>query len=34
MPKFHLKQAGFTYSAYGSLTKNCERIKKFKESCD
>ena len=31
MPKMHLKQPGFTYSAYGSLTKNKERIQKFKK---
>ena len=32
MPKMHLKQAGFTYSARGPFTKNNERIKKFKET--
>ena len=26
MPKRHLKQLGFTYSACGSFTKNKERI--------
>ena len=31
MRKMHLKQPGFTYSAYGSLTKNKERIQKFKK---
>ena len=29
MPKVHLKQPGFTYSAYGPFTKNKERIDKF-----
>ena len=29
MPKIHLKQPGFTYSACGSFTKNKEWIKKF-----
>ena len=29
MPKMNLKQAGFTYSACGPLTKNKERIEKF-----
>ena len=28
MPEIHLRQPGFTYSAYGSFTKNKERIKK------
>ena len=27
IPEMHLKQRGFTYSAYGLLTKNKERIK-------
>ena len=31
MPEMHLKQPGFTYSAYGPFTKNKERIQKFKE---
>ena len=31
MPKMHLKQLGFTYSACGPLTKN-KRIQKFKET--
>ena len=26
MPEMHLKQAGFTYSAYGPFTKNKERV--------
>ena len=34
MPKMHLGQPGFTYSAYGRLTKNRERIQKFKETGD
>ena len=34
MPEMHLKQPGFTYSAYGSFTKNKERIRKFKETGD
>ena len=29
MPEMHLKQPGFTYSAYGPFTKNKERIKTF-----
>ena len=32
MPEMNLKQLGFTYSACGPLTKNKERIKKFKET--
>ena len=31
MPKVHLKQSGFTYSACRAFTKNKERIQKFKE---
>ena len=31
MSKLHLKQPDFTYSACGPLTKNHERIKKFRE---
>ena len=34
MPKMHLKQPRFTYSACGPFTKNKERIKKFKETGD
>ena len=34
MPEMHLKQPGFTYSAYGPFTKNKERIQKFKETRD
>ena len=29
MPKMHLKQLEFTYSACGPFTKNKERIKKI-----
>ena len=32
MPEIHLRQHGFTYSACGPLTKNKERITKFKET--
>ena len=32
MPKMHLRQPGFTYSASGPFTKNKERIKEFKET--
>ena len=31
MLELHLKQAGFTYSAWGSFTKHRERIQKFRE---
>ena len=34
MPKMHLKQPGFTYSACGPFTKNKKRIQKFKETGD
>ena len=34
MLEMHLKQAEFTYSAYGSITKNKERIQQFKETGD
>ena len=30
----HIKQSGFTYSACGPVTKNKERIQKFKEIGD
>ena len=30
----HLRQLGFTYSAYGPFTKNKERMQKFKETRD
>ena len=32
MPEMHLKQPRFTCSACGSLTKNKERVQKFKET--
>ena len=31
IPKLHLKQPRFTYSACGPFTKHRERIKKFRE---
>ena len=31
MPEIHLRQTRFTYSVYGSFTKNKERIKKLKK---
>ena len=34
MPEMHLRQPGFTYSAWGPFTKNKERIQKFKETAD
>ena len=34
MPEMHLRQSGFTYSAWGPFTKNKERIQKFKETGD
>ena len=34
MSEMHLKQRGFTYSAFGPFTKNKERIQKFKETRD
>ena len=34
MPKMHLKQPEFTYSACRPFTKNKERIQKFKETED
>ena len=34
MPEMHLRQLGFTCSAFGSFTKIKERIKKFKETGD
>ena len=34
MPEMHLKQPGFTYSAWGAFTKTKERIQKFKETGD
>ena len=32
MPKVHLKQPGFTYSACGPFTKNKERTEKFMQT--
>ena len=32
MPKMHLRQPGFTYSACGPFTKNEERIQRFKQT--
>ena len=34
MPKMHLRQPGFNYSACGTFTKNEERIQKFKQTGD
>ena len=34
MPKMHLKQPGFTYSACGPFTKNKERIQKFTQTAN
>ena len=34
MPEMHLRQPGSTSNACGSLTKNKERIQKFKETGD
>ena len=34
MPEMYLREPGFTYIAFGSFTKNKERIKKFKEAGD
>ena len=34
MPRMHLIQPGFTYSACGPYTKNKERIQKFKQTGD
>ena len=34
MPEMHLKQPRFTCSTCGPLTKNIERIQKFKETGD
>ena len=34
LPKMHLKQPAFTYSACGPFTENKERILKFKETVD
>ena len=32
VPEIHLRQLGFTYSAFCPFTKNKERIQKFKET--
>ena len=32
MSEMHLKQPGFTYSVFGPLTKNKERIQKFMQT--
>ena len=32
MPEMHLKQPGFTYSAFGPFTRNKERIEKLLQS--
>ena len=32
MPEMHLKQPGFTYSAFGPFVKNKERIKKLMQT--
>ena len=32
MPEMHLKQPGFTYSAYSPFTRNKERIEKFMQT--
>ena len=32
MPEMHLRQPGFTYSAYGTFTKNKERMQNFRET--
>ena len=34
MPEMHLRQSGLTYSACRPLTRNEERIRKFKETGD
>ena len=34
MSKMHIRQAGFTYSAFGPFTRNKERFEKFKETGD
>ena len=34
MPKMHLRQPQFTYSACGTFTKHKKRIQKFKETGD
>ena len=32
MPEMHLKQPGFTYSAFGQFTKKKERTEKFMQT--
>ena len=32
MPELHLKQPGFTYSAWGAFTTHRERIQNFRET--
>ena len=32
MPEMHLKEPGFTYSAFGPFTKNNEGIEKFMQT--
>ena len=32
MPKFHLRELGFTYSSCEPFTKHRERIEKFRET--
>ena len=34
MPELGFRQTGFTSSAYGPSTENCERIQSFKETGD
>ena len=34
MPKMHLRQPGFIYSACGPFIKNKEKMQKFKETGD
>ena len=34
MPEMHLKQPGFTYSSCGPVTRNKERIQKFRQTGD
>ena len=34
MPALHLKEPEFTYSLCESFTKHCERIQKFRETCN
>ena len=31
MPEMHLRELGFTYSAYGQFTKSKERMQNFKK---